>query len=91
MTPYTPGERSSSPMRGCMKLLGATCLSIFVVCCSSRLGVAQQNSASDLESRRTRFREAIAAQWQYQLKTHPEFATYVGDARYNDRFSDFSS
>ena len=73
-----------------MKHLGATCLSIFVVCCSSRLGVAQQNSASDLESRRTRFREAIAAQWQYQLKTHPEFATYVGDARYNDRLSDFS-
>jgi len=73
-----------------MNRLRATCLSIFVVCCSSRLGVAQQNSASDLESRRARFREAIAAQWQYHLKTHPEFATFVGDPRYNDRLSDFS-
>ena len=46
--------------------------------------------SKDLESRRARFREAIAARWQYQLKTHPEFATYVGDPRYNDRLSDFS-
>jgi uncharacterized protein (DUF885 family) len=73
-----------------MKRLGATCLSIFVVCCSSGLCLAQQSSASSLESRRTRFREAIAAHWQYQLKTHPEFATYVGDPHYNDRLSDFS-
>lgn len=48
-------------------------------------------AASDLESRRARFREAIAAQWQYELKTHPEFATYVGDLRYNDRLSDYSA
>ena len=46
--------------------------------------------SSDLETRRTRFRDAIAAQWQYELKTHPELATYVGDPRYNDRLSDLS-
>ncbi len=45
---------------------------------------------TDLEARRARFREAIEAQWQYELKTHPELATYVGDARYNDRLSDLS-
>src|SRR3954467_7429492 len=73
-----------------MKSPGATCLSIFVVCCSSALCVAQQTPASSLESRRARFREAIAARWEYQLKTHPEFATYVGDAPDNDRLSDLS-
>jgi uncharacterized protein (DUF885 family) len=77
-------------MRGFMKRFGATCLSIFVMFCSGGLCLAQQTSASSLESRRTRFREAIAARWQYQLRTHPEFATYVGDPRYNDRLDDFS-
>ena len=73
-----------------MNRLGATCLSIFVVCCSSGLCLSQQSSPSDFEARRARFREAIAARWEYELKTHPEFATYVGDPRYNDRLSDLS-
>lgn len=48
-------------------------------------------NASTLEARRAQFREAIEAQWQYEMKTHPELATYVGDRRYNDRLSDFSA
>ncbi|HET8902280.1 MAG TPA: hypothetical protein VFM84_10105, partial [Holophagaceae bacterium] len=28
--------------------------------------------------------------WQYVLRTQPEFSTYLGDARYNDRLSDVS-
>jgi uncharacterized protein (DUF885 family) len=28
--------------------------------------------------------------WQYELRTSPEFATAIGDKRYNDRFSDQS-
>lgn len=75
-----------------MKRFGAGCLSILAACCSTALCMAQPApQASDLESRRTRFREAIDAQWQYELKTHPEFATYVGDPRYNDRLSDESA
>ncbi len=39
-------------------------------------------------------REALAAlldeQWQYQLKTHPERATLLGDHRYDDRWTDHS-
>jgi uncharacterized protein (DUF885 family) len=31
------------------------------------------------------------AQWNYQLEHHPELATYVGDARFNDRLSDYSA
>ncbi len=46
--------------------------------------------SSDLESRRARLRQAIDDRWQYVLRTSPEFATYVGDPRYNDRLSDIS-
>ncbi|EKU25549.1 Putative secreted protein [Xanthomonas translucens pv. graminis ART-Xtg29] len=32
----------------------------------------------------------LDAQWQYQLEHHPEFASIIGDTRYNDRWSDYS-
>jgi uncharacterized protein (DUF885 family) len=73
-----------------MNRFAAICLPISIVCCGSTLLHAQAAHPADLESRRAYFRDAIAARWQYELKTHPEFATYVGDPRYNDRLSDFS-
>jgi uncharacterized protein (DUF885 family) len=33
----------------------------------------------------------ISQEWQYRLQTSPEFATAIGDNRYNDKLSDFSS
>jgi len=74
-------------VRGPVKRFTATCLSFLFLCVSSALSIGQ---GPNLESRRAQFREAIAAQWQYALKTHPELATYVGDPRYNDRLSDLS-
>src|SRR5579863_788194 len=73
--------------RGLMIRFSSTVLSMFIVCSSSLQSSAQ---SSDLDARRARFREAIAAQWQYELKTHPELATFIGDPRYNDRLSDDS-
>ncbi|GAH62238.1 unnamed protein product, partial [marine sediment metagenome] len=32
----------------------------------------------------------LAEQWDYTLKNSPEFATILGDYRYNDRWSDYS-
>lgn len=32
----------------------------------------------------------IEDEWQYRLRTSPEFATAIGDNRYNDRLSDNS-
>ena len=29
-------------------------------------------------------------EWQYELRTNPEWATMLGDSRYNDRLSDNS-
>jgi uncharacterized protein (DUF885 family) len=71
-----------------MKHFAIAC-GLVCLCCCSNIVIAGQGT--DLEARRARFREAIETQWQYELKTHPELATYVGDARYNDRLSDLSA
>jgi uncharacterized protein (DUF885 family) len=46
--------------------------------------------AASLEARRQALRAVIADQWEYTMRTSPEFATIVGDKRYNDRWSDLS-
>lgn len=44
----------------------------------------------DLESRRKQLNDLLAEQWEYVLRTSPEFASMLGDKRYNDRLSDNS-
>ena len=46
--------------------------------------------AADVPARVKALNELLAEQWEYQLKESPEFATILGDYRYNDRFSDLS-
>ena len=46
--------------------------------------------AADLESRRKALNDLLAEQWEYNLRTSPEFATILGDKRYNDQLSDVS-
>jgi uncharacterized protein (DUF885 family) len=46
--------------------------------------------SSSLDSRRTELKRLLHDEWEYTLRTSPEFATMVGDARYNDRLSDIS-
>ena len=50
---------------------------------------AQSNTS--LDARRAQLRDALQAEWEYTLRTQPEFATYVGDTRYNDRLGDYSA
>ena len=57
-----------------------------IVCTAS---LATQDSKS-LDARRAQLRDAIQAEWEYTLRTQPEFATYVGDTRYNDQLGDYS-
>ena len=45
---------------------------------------------ASLETRRKQLKSVLNDEWEYTLRTHPEFATYVGDSRYNDRLSDHS-
>jgi uncharacterized protein (DUF885 family) len=46
--------------------------------------------ATDVATRVKALNDLLAEQWQYQLKEAPEFATILGDYRYNDRFSDIT-
>ncbi len=58
----------------------------FLVSFSATVAVASPPAQTASERLRTFF----AAEWEYQLRQSPEYATYVGDARYNDRLSDHS-
>ncbi|MBV8202126.1 MAG: DUF885 family protein [Acidobacteria bacterium] len=46
--------------------------------------------AGGLESRRQALRALLDEQWQFTMKTNPEFASFLGDKRYNDQLSDLS-
>jgi uncharacterized protein (DUF885 family) len=46
--------------------------------------------AGDLEARRKAFQSLLAEQWEYTLSHSPEFASILGDKRWNDKISDFS-
>src|SRR5258706_1763538 len=46
--------------------------------------------SADLESRRKAFQTLLSDQWEYQLAHGPEFASILGDKRFNDKVSDLS-
>ncbi|HYN16028.1 MAG TPA: DUF885 domain-containing protein [Terriglobales bacterium] len=52
--------------------------------------VAAAPPTADLEARRRAFNDLLAEQWEYNLRTSPEFASILGDKRYNDQLSDIS-
>lgn len=52
--------------------------------------LAAEPSAADLDQRRKAFDDLLHEQWEYVLRTSPEFASYLGDKRYNDQLSDVS-
>ena len=47
-----------------------------------------QSSAAKIEDRRKALDALIAEQWEYTMRTSPEFASILGDKRYNDRLSE---
>ncbi|MEA2417735.1 MAG: hypothetical protein QOI58_4392 [Thermoanaerobaculia bacterium] len=47
-------------------------------------------SAADLDKRRKALADLLKDQWEYTLRTSPEFASILGDRRYNDQSSDNS-
>src|SRR5215831_7398200 len=44
----------------------------------------------DLEARRKAFQKLLDEQWEYTLSHSPEFASILGDKRWNDKLSDLS-
>ena len=66
--------------------VGATALML-----SLMMGMATAGDAvSDVDARREALKALLTQQWEYNLKNSPEFASIIGDKRYNDRLTDFS-
>jgi uncharacterized protein (DUF885 family) len=66
--------------------VGATALML-----SLMMGLAHAaDSGTDVNARREALKTLLAQQWEYNLKNSPEFASIIGDKRYNDKLSDFS-
>ncbi|HYV40360.1 MAG TPA: DUF885 family protein, partial [Thermoanaerobaculia bacterium] len=53
-------------------------------------GAAPEHPAGGLEARRKTFQTLLAEQWEYTLSHGPEFASILGDKRWNDKVSDLS-
>ena len=65
-------------------------LVVVSIVCTCTVALCAQNTSTNLEARRAQLRDAIQAEWEYTLRNYPEFATFVGDTRYNDRLGDYS-
>ena len=71
---------------GCMNWL----LSMLVgVSCVMAI-VAQTPNGDSTAARRERLKTALQDEWEHTMRAYPEFATAVGDNRYNDRLGDNS-
>ncbi|MDP9120924.1 MAG: DUF885 family protein [Acidobacteriota bacterium] len=57
---------------------------------SARTATAKGAPASGVEQRRAALNALLAEQWEYSLATGPEFASILGDKRWNDQWSDLS-
>ena len=51
---------------------------------------SQEKPGDGVESRSHKLKVQLEEEWQYELRTSPEFATSIGDSRYNDKLSDNS-
>jgi uncharacterized protein (DUF885 family) len=51
---------------------------------------AAELSAQNLDKRRKAMQDLLREQWEYTLRTQPEFASILGDKRYNDQAGDYS-
>jgi uncharacterized protein (DUF885 family) len=45
---------------------------------------------ANLEARRKQLTDLLAEHWEYTMRTNPEYASILGDKRYNDKLSDVS-
>jgi uncharacterized protein (DUF885 family) len=69
-----------------MKTLLAAALLILSAASAS----AAELSAADLDKRRKALADLLHEEWEYVLRTSPEFASILGDKRYNDQVGDIS-
>jgi uncharacterized protein (DUF885 family) len=80
-------------VRTAFKAMAVACVCACVLTPMFRQSSFAQSSAAlpaSVESRRQQLLSLFDEQWQYTLRTNPEWATMLGDRRYNDRLSDES-
>jgi uncharacterized protein (DUF885 family) len=74
------------PTVGCLILVCALTPTFL----QSSFAQSSASPASSVDSRRQQLFSLFDEEWQYELRTNPEWATMLGDRRYNDRLSDNS-
>jgi len=55
------------------------------------IAIPRTPEKTSTEARRTQLSAVLEQDWEYELRVHPEMATYIGDNRFNDRVSDHSA
>ena len=65
-------------------------LVLFLAAAAATAVFAADAPKSGLEGRRKALNDLLAEQWEYTLSTNPEFASILGDKRWNDKSSDAS-
>lgn len=55
-----------------------------------KLATSEIDTKVSVDSQLKALNDLLAEQWQYTLKTSPEFATILGDLRYNNQWRDMS-
>jgi len=74
------------PLLICLALAGSVTLAAPLQAAPAAQSVAKGDVASRVQA----LNALLAEQWEYTLKNSPEFATILGDLRYNDHWSDVS-
>jgi uncharacterized protein (DUF885 family) len=63
---------------------------LLAVLCLLPVASATAQQPSDIDARRKALAALLDEQWEYFLRTNPEYASILGDKRYNDRLTDYS-
>jgi uncharacterized protein (DUF885 family) len=70
--------------------MGLTHWSVAALSAALLLAMTPNLQTNDVDARRHALDQLLDEQWQYTLRESPEFATVIGDYRYNDKLSDAS-
>lgn len=87
---FNPRTLASATLLLCLALSHATTALGQRTARKRQAVAASARANSPVGPRLKRLHALLEEQWQYTLRTSPEFASVIGDKRYNDRVSDLS-
>src|SRR3989449_3687779 len=83
-------DRSAAPRGGCVNAIRRSMGIVVGLMFLWMAGTLGSEDTKSLDARRQELKKLVAEEWEYVMREYPEFATIVGDYRYNDRWSDGS-